>query len=344
MMKRSLFFILLMVVATSLFADVPQALFMKGSAMAESSVAIRMKRINKDFPESYAGELVQSNTYELFTALKTGEYEFSTTATGGALIASRSITVSSSGTELVPYRIRVNFDESAPVVTVAKVEEVIIWAPFNKVTVANLDYIGNSSFENDYVEYVNSIWGDPRYRIRVYTEDGDLTTYGYVKGNLTAPDDDSNDTGYFDLYTTTNEDTWNVTIDETPYTGAEFKLSKKRRGEGFPLEPFRVKVIFSSTDNYTHVISDYMPNTSIKEVESKTYSVYPTLIENSMTFVSKEDNLAVEFITVTGVSALKAFSKDNTLKLDNILLPKGIYLVKITSAGKLSGVERVIKL
>jgi hypothetical protein len=339
-MKTSLFFIALMAIAANAFSQAPQSLFMRGSALAESSDPMQMKRINKDFPESYNGEMVQSNTYELITALKTGDYEFAVTTSGATSIASKAITVNGEG--LVPYRIRVNFDETTPVVTVSKVEEVIMWAPWGKVTVANLDYIGNSSFKNDYIEYSKDIWGDPRYRIRIYTEDGDMTTYGYVKGNLTAPIDDSNDTGYFDLYTTTNIDGWNETTEEASYTGAEFKLSLKRRGEGYPIEPFEVKVIFSTTENYTHVISDFGAS-GIEDVELSA-SVYPTLVDNSITINAKEDNFTVEFIAITGNAVLKANSKSNTLTINDINIGKGLYLVKITKANKVLGVARVIKL
>jgi hypothetical protein len=136
-MKANLFFIALMAIAANVFSQAPQSLFMRGSALAESSNPMQMKRIDKDFPESYNGEMVQSNTYELITALKTGEYEFSVTTAGAASIASKAITVTGSG--LVPYRIRVNFDETTPAVTASKIEEVIMWSPWNKVTVANLD-------------------------------------------------------------------------------------------------------------------------------------------------------------------------------------------------------------
>ena len=87
------------------------------------------------------GEGSISNTYELFTALKTGSYEFATSADGGALIQAATITVDG-GESLVPYRIRVNFDEATPVVSVLKVDEVILWAPSKKYVITNLEYVG----------------------------------------------------------------------------------------------------------------------------------------------------------------------------------------------------------
>lgn len=81
---------------------------------------MEMKRINEDFPKFYMGEGSISNTYELFTALKTGSYEFATSADGGALIQAATITVDG-GESLVPYRIRVNFDEAT-----------LMWYPYSK--------------------------------------------------------------------------------------------------------------------------------------------------------------------------------------------------------------------
>ena len=182
--KLSFLIVAISVCMSALAVEVPAKLFVRGTALAESSVAMEMKRINEDFPKFYMGEGSISNTYELFTALKTGSYEFATSADGGALIQAATITVDG-GESLVPYRIRVNFDEATPVVSVLKVDEVILWAPSKKYVITNLEYVGNSTFYNDYVEYIKADWGDERYRIRVYTEDGEYTTYGYKSVSYT---------------------------------------------------------------------------------------------------------------------------------------------------------------
>ncbi len=350
-MKRNLFFIVLLAVSSSLFAQVPQSFYMRGTALAESSEPMQMKRINKDFPESYNGNMVISNTYELITALKTGEYEFASDASGAAWISPQSITVNDGDEELVPYRIRVNFDEGDPVVIISEVDAVTMWAPWNGYEIAELDYTGNSSFENNDILYNKALWGDERYRIKLYTVDGDLTTYAYIQGNQTAPDDDNNSDGYFDLYTTA--DTGWAYEDENgeKYNATEFKLSKKRRGEGFPLEPFNIRVIFQVNENYTHVISDQKDgpdpgpgDSSVKENNNSGIQVYPGTIENSVTIITNEDNFTADFISMTGKSVLKANSTGKTLLLDNISIDKGMYILKITAAGKVLGIQRVIKL
>lgn len=340
--KLSFFLVAISLCMSILAADVPAQLFMRGTALAESSTPLVMKRINKDFPDFFNGEGDISNTFELFTALKSGNYEFSTSESGAAILPSVAITVEGEG--LVPYRIRVNFDESTPEVTVSEVEEMIIWAPSKKNVVANLDYVGNSSFVVRGIEYDKDVWGDPRYRFRVYTTDGDIKTYAYKKGNLTAPDDDSNETGYFDLYQTTPEGQWDETIDGTKYQGAEFKLSKVRRGEGHTLAPFDVKVIFSPTGNYTHVISDYDPTGIINTNATSKADLYPTAINNQVTISVEKGAFDVDFISVTGVSMLQAKSINSTLTLNNISLPKGVYLVKIVQDNNVLSVKRVIKL
>ncbi len=324
------------------FEEAPESLFMRGTALAESSNPVRMKRIYKDFPDSYNGDLIMSNTYELITALKTGTFEFAIEADGEPIILSQSITVENQeGKELIPYKIRVNFDSEVPSVNVSKVDRVIMWAPSKKYTIATFDYTGNSTFKKEKIEFVREDWGDERYRIRIYTEDGNLITYGYIKGNRTAPDDDNNNDGDFDMYTTTNIDGWS----EGSYTGTEFKLSRKRRGENAPLEPFNVDIIFSADETYHHALSDYEPNaTNITSPELVKAEIYPTLIDNTVTIRSEEEPFSVEFISMTGLCMLKAESNGKTLTLDNINIAKGMYLVQITKAEKVLAVQRVIKL
>ena len=91
--KLSFLIVAISVCMSALAVEVPAKLFVRGTALAESSVAMEMKRINEDFPKFYMGEGSISNTYELFTALKTGSYEFATSADGGALIQAATITV-----------------------------------------------------------------------------------------------------------------------------------------------------------------------------------------------------------------------------------------------------------
>ena len=145
---------------------------MRGDALAESLSPLKMQRIVEGFPESYNGNLVTSNTFELITSLKTGSYSFSASENGEDKIQSEDITVNETEGVPVPYRIRVNFDDDIPSVTMEKITGAVLFAPSKKYIITDLNYTGNSTFEVENLQYNGSTWGDPRYRIRLYLEDG----------------------------------------------------------------------------------------------------------------------------------------------------------------------------
>lgn len=326
------------------FKSVPDELYMKGTALAESASPLKMKRIVEGFPESYNGNLVTGNTYELITALKTGSYSFSVSESGEGLIQSQDITVENTEKNPVPYRIRVNFDNDIPQVTVEKITGAILFAPFKKKVVANLDYTGNSVFEVKNIQYDASSWGDPRYRIRLCLEDGSVATYGYLKGSISAPNDDSNASGYFELYPTTNIDDWHETIDGTRYTGNEFKLSFKRRGEGFDLAPFDMKVIFNSIGSYYHVINDYVePPVGITENQKGVIGIYPTFFNQYIMIEGTERGMLVEMYTIDGSKVLQAKTDAPVCKLENLNIPDGVYILKVSTRDNITETRRVIK-
>lgn len=326
------------------FKSVPDELYMKGTALAESASPLKMKRIVEGFPESYNGNLVTGNTYELITALKTGSYSFSVSESGEGLIQSQDITVENTEKNPVPYRIRVNFDNDIPQVTVEKITGAILFAPFKKKVVANLDYTGNSVFEVKNIQYDASSWGDPRYRIRLCLEDGSVVTYGYLKGSISAPNDDSNTSGYFELYPTTNIDDWHETIDGIRYTGNEFKLSFKRRGEGFDLAPFDMKVIFNSIGSYYHVISDYVePPVGIIENQKGGIGIYPTFFNQYIMIEGTERGMLVEMYTIDGSKVLQTKTDAPVCKLENLNIPDGVYILKVSTRDNITETRRVIK-
>ncbi len=326
------------------FKSVPDELYMKGTALAESVSPLKMKRIVEGFPESYNGNLVTGNTYELITALKTGSYSFSVSESGEGLIQSQDITVENAEKNPVPYRIRVNFDNDIPQVTVEKITGAIVFAPFKKKVIANLDYIGNSVFEVRNIQYDASSWGDPRYRIRLCLEDGSVVTYGYLKGSISAPNDDSNASGYFELYPTTNIDDWHETIDGTRYTGNEFKLSFKRRGEGFDLAPFDMKVIFNSIGSYYHVISDYVePPVGIIENQKGGIGIYPTFFNQYIMIEGTERGMLVEMYAIDGSKVLQTKTDAPVCKLENLNIPDGVYILKLSTRDNITETRRVIK-
>ena len=95
--KLSFFLVAISLCMSVLAADVPAQLFMRGTALAESSTPLVMKRINKDFPDFYNGAGEISNTFELFTALKSGNYEFAASESGAAIISSSTSETVTSG-------------------------------------------------------------------------------------------------------------------------------------------------------------------------------------------------------------------------------------------------------
>ena len=65
-----------------------------------------------------------------------------------------------------------------------KITGAVLFAPSKKYIITDLNYTGNSTFEVENLQYNGSTWGDPRYRIRLYLEDGSMATYGYMKGMM----------------------------------------------------------------------------------------------------------------------------------------------------------------
>lgn len=325
------------------FKSTPDELYMKGDALTESASPLKMKRIVAGFPESYNGNLVTGNTYELITSLKTGNYSFATSESGEDLIQTQGITVDDTENELNPYRIRVSFDTAIPQVTFEKITGATLFAPFNKHVIANLNYTGNSTFEAENILYNRTLWGDPRYRIRLNLQDDAMAAYGYMNGSISAPNDDANSSGYFELFPTTNVDDWFETIDGTRYTGNEFKLSPKRRGEGYDLAPFDMKVIFSSIGSYYHVISDNDNPLSTEETRSETILIYPLCFDNHITIEGQEAGMQVEMFTVSGSRVLQERTDTSQCNLANLNLPKGVYLLKVSTQDGGLMVRRVIK-
>lgn len=327
------------------FKSTPNELYMRGDALAESLSPLKMQRIVEGFPESYNGNLVTSNTFELITSLKTGSYSFSASENGEDKIQSEDITVNETEGVPVPYRIRVNFDDDIPSVTMEKITGAVLFAPSKKYIITDLNYTGNSTFEVENLQYNGSTWGDPRYRIRLYLEDGSMATYGYMKGSISAPNDDSNSSSYFELFPTTNIDDWFETIDEIKYTGNEFKLSSKRRGEGYDLAPFNMKVVFNPLGNYYHVISDYVdtPPVGIAGERGKDIRVYPTFFDKYIMIQGDEDGMSVELYNVSGNKLIQTYTGTSICRLENLDIPRGVYLLRVSTRNNETVTRRVIK-
>ncbi|MFD1630822.1 T9SS type A sorting domain-containing protein [Pseudopedobacter beijingensis] len=259
MNRKSIFYlVLILIVGINAHAfQAPVSLSLQGSA-AESTTPIPMKLVG--------------TVYELYTSLKTGNYSFA----GDNSIAQASITVTES---LAPYRIRVNYSGSTPTVEIKKITRVSLWAPWNKFTIAELAYVGNSVFRAIGLSQYNDAWGDNRYRIKVFLEGNVEETY-QPENNVENPDE-STPLSYYDLYFGPNGD-W-------PSGAKEYKIFNKYRNTGIL---FDAEVSFKTDANYSHRITDYVPSLTITD----NLSISGSALESGSATFKKKENGIFEFV------------------------------------------------
>lgn len=227
-MKKLLFSVSFVLTSVGVFAGTaPETLSVKGTALKESN--------GQEMPMKKVG-----NTFELYTAMEEGgQYSFV-----GDNVEGGTVDMVFGEGDLVPFRIRVNYDGDAPEVTVEEIDKVTVWTPWSKYTVAQLNYAGNSKFAStDGHAFIKYKWGDDRYRIKIFTLNGEEETYGRLN-----PDDgvgipeDTTPQSYYDLVKLAENGDW--------FDGAnEFKIGKAFQS-GSSL--FNFEVILSATENYTH--------------------------------------------------------------------------------------------
>ena len=134
-------------------------------------------------------------------------------------------------------------------------------------------------------------------------------------------------------------------IDEIKYTGNEFKLSSKRRGEGYDLAPFNMKVVFNPLGNYYHVISDYVdtPPVGIAGERGKDIRVYPTFFDKYIMIQGDEDGMSVELYNVSGNKLIQTYTGTSICRLENLDIPRGVYLLRVSTRNNETVTRRVIK-
>lgn len=170
----------------------PDQLFITGSASEGGDNAADARPFKK----------TGATTYEIYTALHTGEYKFITTTSGstpetfyildGNLKADGVSTYS--GDEKV-YRIKVDFSDGST--NVVEVEKLEIWFPPNGEYLFEYTYVGNGKWEayDQYIEFKQETWGrDERYKFKFTINDAGNSVeewFGSVNADNNKPDANS---------------------------------------------------------------------------------------------------------------------------------------------------------
>lgn len=190
-----------------------------------------------------------ASTFEIYTALKAGEYQLVTRNTGTPdtyFIEGNKLRADGSATyeagEAV-HRIRIDFSDGS--VTVAQVEKMELWfAPFGEF-LFELPYAGNGTWkaENEYIEFKQESWGrDERYKFRMtLTEGGNTLEEWYGSANADNVRPDENTPGSYWYMVPAPDDDWTNT----------FKF-----GDAADESNVDIEVIFNTeVPEYTHVVT-----------------------------------------------------------------------------------------
>ncbi len=286
-------------------SNAPEALSVQGTALVEADAAMPMKK--------------ESNIFEVYTTLQSGTYSF----TGDENLGEQTIDVA----EAAPYRIQVNYSDETPVVTAQKVEKVYMWAPRSHQELVTLPYVGNGVFKQENIVCEDgNVWfgsedtGERRYRIRILFDDSTLETY--------APKDGEN------FVCVGNED-WGS-------SDFNYTMDTKYKNDH---QPFTATVTLSATEGYSHSIEDYTdaPTTGIAASESMTASIYPTVVSDYLTVQADSEDFTVELYSISGAKLLMQEHCSQEVVLGTSELANGIYLVKVSQAGTLIQLQKVVK-
>lgn len=213
----------------------PDELYITGSAT----------EAGEDLGSALSFKKTGADTYEIYTMLSAGDYQFVTRNSGDPetyyvegsdLKAGGSTTFS--GTEGV-YRIRVDFSDGS--VSMTMIEKVELYFSPNDEYLFELPYNGNGTWlaEEQYIEFRQESWGrDERYKFKFTTSNGE-EWFGSVNADNQRPNADTSD-AYWNMVSVTN-DRWANT----------FKFATE-----VDESTNNVEVIFNSTvPEYTHVVS-----------------------------------------------------------------------------------------
>lgn len=218
----------------------PDQLFITGSATeAGTDVASAMPLIKTG-----------DTTYEIYTSLKEGTYQFITRTSGTPEIfyingdkLKQTGETTVTGDEKV-YRIAIDF--STADVTMTAIDKVEVWFPPFGSFLFELDYAGNGVWEalNKRIDFKEESWGrDERYKFKFTVTSSDGTTgeewFGSVNSDNSRPDSN------------TSEDYWYMVPVTNDYWNHTFKFATEVDGANVDM-----KIIFNNTvTEYTHTIT-----------------------------------------------------------------------------------------
>lgn len=297
-------------------------LYISGTAMESGMAAFKQK---------------EPGVFECVTGLKGGNYKLSGTKDGQSYyfstqddkLVENDAEMTISG-DLKPYYIKV--DLLGQSLTVLPINSIILYYSSSGYAAENaipLTYANNGKFTaTATVTAPPASWNpqetDIRYKFKMNL-DGDVSVFWGSKNlDNQQPEEVSGD--YYNLYT----------VNDNDYDYA-FKIKDDINGT-----LCNVEVIFATNGNYTHTITNKSTSVEVESASGLETRIYPTAIDNQLIISTKEDGFAVELISVSGSVMLSSETSSNQLIINNINLPRGIYIVKVVQNGAAIS-KRIIK-
>lgn len=291
---------------------IPASLSIQGSALAESNGEAMLMKSDVTF-------------FELFTSLSDGDYSF----VGDAGLAGG--TIDDIGEDPIACRIRVNYATDPVAVKIEKITDSYVWAAWKQYTVGMLLYMGNSTFKAENIICDTMEWTEgesdteDRHRIKFDFDDFTVATY--------APKDG-------EQVTQVGNDQWGSASD------FNYSVEERYRNTGIP---FNIIVKFSPTEGYSYLQEDYDPNPGPDPGDgldkiTVIADIYPTVVADRVNITLSKAGFEVELLSVSGNSVYNGSTSSESLTINGINVPAGIYLVKITQDGQLVSTKRVVKL
>ena len=168
-------------------------------------------------------------------------------------------------------------------------------------------------------------WGrlDERYKFFMTLGDGTQVAWGYSK--IDAEDPSGSD--YYRLYSV-NNDAW----------AYSFKFMQDVWDQELDIE-----LLFDPSGNYTHHYASTSETGLATPAQDGGVSIYPTIVIDNFTVDAQEDGFSVEIFTIDGAKVFATSTNGNHLSVDNANLTSGLYLVKVTQAGKVLATQSIVK-
>lgn len=217
----------------------PDELFLKGTAT----------EVGDDLANAIPVKKTGATTFEVYTSLKPGDYQFVTRKTDTAEIFFIQGTdlgtggMTTYGGDEKVYRIRMDFSDGS--VTMAEIEKIELWFPPLGEYLFEFDYIGNGTWQaaNKQIEFKQESWGrDERYKFKFTVNDGSGPSeewFGSVNADNQRPDANSSEAYWYMVPVT--DDFW----------ANSFKFDGAVDGQNADID-----IIFNATvPEYTHSIT-----------------------------------------------------------------------------------------